>query len=442
MNLLALDIGTSAVKAALFSNGRPGPVARYPIANQLSGVRAEIDPADLLAAVELAARAAAAGGTGGEVDLIAFDTFSAGPIVLSATGEPRTPIITHADRRSTAEALELEAAVPNILALAGNRPFPGGIASSTLRWLAKHSDVLANNPRVGQTSSFVLHAWTNTWLIDPSQAVFLGMFDITAKTWSAELARAVGVPLAALPEIRFADQILAKLTPAAAARLNLQAGTPVLGGLIDTSAALVGAAAPALAPGQLVHSAGSTDVLALILESPRPAPHYLTRPIGTGAHLPERWLAVSTMAAAGSAVAWIRQTMFRELTDGQFDAALRTACSQPLTANSQLPTFDPLLAGDRTDIVQRTAALTHLTLATTREDILAALAQALIAASRTRFENLAAVAPILPTIGTMGGNSILAAAMHQDWPNAAAYTFSPIENEALTGLHILAQSIQ
>ncbi|MEI8195306.1 MAG: hypothetical protein WCI73_05305, partial [Phycisphaerae bacterium] len=114
MKLLAIDIGTSCVKAARITNGVVGPVVREPVPNQLAGNRAEISPADLLSSVEHAAGTAVAGSP---VDLIAFDTFSSGLIVLSSTGEPRTPIITHADRRSAAEAQELETAVPNILTL-------------------------------------------------------------------------------------------------------------------------------------------------------------------------------------------------------------------------------------------------------------------------------------------------------------------------------------
>ena len=440
MNILVLDIGTSSAKATLWQGSRMGAVIRMPIPNNLEGVRAEISPFVLLAAVEKTSRLATATANGKPIDALAFDMFSSAVLVTDKNHKPRTPIITHADRRSVAQshAIERQIGAARILKLSGNRPVPGGIGSSTLRWLAENTAALGNSPRISQASSFVLRHWTGQFLIDPSQAAFLGLYDIRKNAWHPDLCRAAHAPLAALPEIASADQILGRLTPAAARRLGLPAGLPILGGLVDTGAAIIAAG---LDVGTLVHNAGSTDVLALILSQAKPSPAYLTRPLGTGFTLPARWLAASTIAASGSAIHWIRTTLFRDLSDAQFATTLKAACGQLPITNYELPSFTPHLAGDRTSIDQLRAVLSGLTLATTREEILTVLIASLVQASAARFASLAKLARgrINPAIRTMGGATSLGNAMHRAWPRAARYTFRPIEGEALRGLKILAE---
>lgn len=432
LRILTLDVGTSAVKAARWHAGRCGPVVRIPVANIRVGERAEVPAARLLRTVESAARAAA---DGEPVDAVCVATFSSSVVVCDRRGGVRAGVITHADRRSTREARRIEERVgrKRILQITGNVPVPGGIGSSTLCWLHA-AGALRRTDRVGQASTYLLHQWTGAWTIDPSQAAFLGLLDIRRGGWSDEVCAACGVSEDALPTLTPADQVLGHLTPAAARRLGLRAGTPVIGGLVDTSAAVIAAG---LELGQLVHNAGSTDVLALVVDQPRPAPHRLTRPLGTGATLPARWLAVSTIAAAGSTIDWARQTFFADLTPARFAAVLRAAC----TGAPHGVAFAPYLAGDRTAVQQRRAEITGLTLASDREAILAAIVRALAQESATRFADLARLRRVAPVVRTMGGGAVLAEAMHRAWPRGQRRRFVPIAGEGLAGLQLLAGAV-
>lgn len=103
--------------------------------------------------------------------------------------------------------------------------------------------------------------------------------------------------------------------PRAADNLGLPEGCPVFASLVDTSAAML---ATDYRPGRLVHSAGSTDVLALCLEKAAPAVDILTRPLGTGHKLPKRWLAVSTIAAGGSTMHWLKDNLFADYSTKRF----------------------------------------------------------------------------------------------------------------------------
>lgn len=468
MRLLCLDVGSSSIKAGYFRGGRFRALTQTPVESKLSGVRAEIPAESLLKAVEDAVRQAMDGHK--HLDAIVLDTFCPGLVMLDKRNAPILGCVTHQDRRSVKQAAELEAEFgeERLLKLSGNRPFPGGIASSTLRWCAQNEKrVFAAAARIGQPSSLIIRHLTDAWVVDPSQAAFMGLFDIHSGDWSEELCEAVGVKRSQLPSIAPADSVAGTLTAAVAARLDLPKGTPVIGGLVDTSAAML---ATKMHAGQLVHSAGSTDVLAMALVHAQPARDILTRPVGTGAVLAERFLAVSTIAAGGSTIRWMFDNFYRDMkhkdyrklvdklcreaTDdmkGKRPVAPRPAPKSAASASRQATpddataeadsgvVFEPYLAGDRTSMEQRRGAFIHLSLSNTRDDFLESAVRALIGQSLARFQRLQTLHAIDPTIYTMGGQHELADAMHRVWPGK--YKFEPIEHEALTGLARLGQQV-
>jgi xylulokinase len=95
--------------------------------------------------------------------------------------------------------------------------------------------------------------------------------------------------------------------------------------------------------------------------------------------------------------------------------------------------FDPYLAGDRMSIEQRQAAFTGLTLATTREQMLAAMLEALAAASAARVALLKQIgAKIRRDVVVTGGAGKLTAVFHRDWPGK--WSFRQEEEATLRGL--------
>jgi xylulokinase len=229
-----------------------------------------------------------------------------------------------------------------------------------------------------------------------------------------------------------------------AERLGLPKGTPVLPGIVDTSAAVL---ATDCHPGRLVHSSGSSDVLALVVDTCKPIENLLWRPLGTGRHGKPRWLAVSTMAAGGSSIKWMRDEFFRDLSHKQFWKLLgkllermkATEANKTRHGNSAEVGFRPLLAGDRTSLEERQGAFEGLTLATSREDMLAAVVRALAAEGRERLMTLQSVHKIDAQVFTMGGEQLLAEYLHRHWPEPSRWRFTPLEGEAMPGLSKLAE---
>jgi sugar (pentulose or hexulose) kinase len=150
----------------------------------------------------------------------------------------------------------------------------------------------------------------------------------------------------------------------------------------------------------------------------------------------KRWLSVSTQAAAGSAIDWARQNFFREMPAGKFYRLVSKLAGQiELDGAHGKVCFENYLAGSRTDLEQRTASFTGLSLSTSREEMLRAVLQSLARESAARMKLLAQVNPIsirrrvLLTGGVQSGMSKL---LHRGW--GGKWTFKEEEEATLRGV--------
>ncbi len=129
-------------------------------------------------------------------------------------------------------------------------------------------------------------------------------------------------------------------------------------------------------------------------------------------------MSVSTLAAAGSALLWSRQQLFPDFSLARFRALVNRLAKQASRDTAGGVTFEPYLAGERTSIEQRRAAFTGLTLATTREQMLHAMIDALARASTARLDLFATLGvPIGRDVLVDGGAAErLDAVFQRDWP--------------------------
>ncbi|MDQ3815840.1 MAG: FGGY family carbohydrate kinase [Armatimonadota bacterium] len=428
LTLLGLDVGTSSVIAGILRGKEV--VAESPrvfFRSRCDGPRVEVDPNDLLRAMKQAI--AALDGQAKKVDAIGLAVMSPAWVAMDAAGNALTPLVTHQDRRSVAIAQEIENRVgkERHLSIVGCRPFPGGISSTTWAWYLRHEpERLRNADLVGHLNTFLHRRMTGARVIDPSNASFIGVYRTLAlDDWSDELCEVIGAKRSLLPEILDADQVAGHITATAARQFGLTAGTPMMTGLVDGSAGMLLAGAKV---GQLFNVCGSTDVLALCTNTPRPHEKLLTRALGVDG----KWLAVGTLAAVASAIYWAWEQFFREWPIEQFQTELfRLSRIGPKAAAGV--TFEPYMAGERTSIEQRRGAFTGLTLATTRENMLSSIIEALIAASAARLPLLQVTGTrLLHRVVVSGGADRLDKLMRRDWPGQ--WTFRSVTDATMRGL--------
>ncbi len=429
--LLGLDVGSSSVIAGILRGTKV--LAESPRAffrTHCDGPRVEVDPDELLAAIRQAI--AQLGPQAKKVDAIALAGMAPAWVAMDRHGRALTPLVTHQDRRSVAEAHELEKRIgaTRHLNLSGMRPFPGGISSTTWAWYLRHQPAkLKRADLVGHLNTFLHRQLTGARVIDPSNASFTGLYrTLTLAGWSEELCENLGVRETLLPDILEGDQIAGTITNDASRQFGLRVGTPMMTGIVDGSAGMLLAGAKI---GQLFNVVGSTDVLALCTNHPRPHPQLLTRALGVQG----KWLQVSTLAAVASALYWARAQFFPDVATKDFPKELRRLSKLGAAAAGTVR-FDPNLAGDRQSIDQRQGAFTGLTLATTREQMLSAILESLTQASAARLPLLAGTGTkMLRTVAISGGADRLDELLHRDWPGR--WTYRPVVNATLRGLGTL-----
>jgi xylulokinase len=431
MPILGLDIGSSSVKAGVLRGTRVvGKIGRASFATRYDGPRAEAEPEHLLRAVARAIKEL--GPAAKTVDAVALSVMAPAWLAMDRAGKPLTPIVTHQDRRSVDVARDLEKRIGKrrLLKLVGNRPFPGGISSTTWAWFNRHEPRLMKRAAlVGHLNTLLHVRLTGARVIDPSNGSFTGLFRIDQSGWSDEVMAAVGAREDQLPQVIDAGGVGGLVTRDAARTFGLTHGTPVLAGLIDTGSAMLLAGAR---PGQLLDVCGSTNVLALCVATPRPHERLITRALGAGT----KWLSVSTQAAAGSALSWMRDNLFCDGDKENFNRIVRELASRPMESSVR---FENYLAGDRTSLEQRTATLSGLTLSTTRRQMLSSVIESLAAASSERVKLLRAVNKTVRRDVVVSGGAAegLADILHRDW--AGKWRFRVVEEASLRGLGTLVE---
>ncbi len=422
--LLAFDIGSSSVKAAILRTGNINSrIARIAYKTQHSGPRVEVEPKEVLGAIHRAIQSL--GSKVRSIDAIALSVMSPAWVLMDKQGKAITSIVTHQDRRSVVEASEIERRIGKTrhLSIAGVRPIPGGIASTTWAWFHKHHRATVKRADLcGLLNTFLIRSWTGQRVIDPSNANFMGIYaGVKQSGWSEELCENVSMPKRMLPEIIESNNIAGTMTRSAAASLGLTPGVPIFAGMIDTSAAMLLTGAKA---GQLLNTCGSTDVLAILTTKPRPHERLITRAFGIG----KRWMSVSTMAAAGSALAWAHDQLFADYSWERFNRLIDHLASQ---CTPSIVRCEPNFAGDRMSVEQPSASFAGLTLSTTRTDLLKAMIESLSANSAARLPLLlrGGVKPLKRVVVTGKGYDHV---MRRDW--GGRWTFHREDEASLRGL--------
>ncbi|MDB5297626.1 MAG: Carbohydrate kinase [Phycisphaerales bacterium] len=429
MTLLGLDVGSSSVIAGVL---RGTAVVKQSVrafyASRHDGPKVDVDGDEILRAIREAV--ASLGDDAKRVDAVALAVMAPAWVAMDAKGKALTPLVTHQDRRSVEVALDLERRVgkERHLAIAGCRPFPGGISSTTWAWYLRNEPArLKRADLVGHLNTFLHRKLTGARVTDPSNASFMGVYRTTdLGGWSDELCEAVGANRALLPDVLEADKIAGQVLPSAAEAFGLTAGTPVMTGLVDGSAGVLLAGASV---GQLFNVCGSTDVLALCTNRPTPHEKLLTRALGIG----RKWLAVGTLAAVGSAIYWAKANLFADMPLDVFRKELFRLSKIGAKAAGGVR-FEPYMAGERTSVEQRTGAFTGLTLASTREQMLSAIIEALTTASADRLPLLAATGTKMKSQVVVSGGAAdrLDKLLHRDWPGK--WTYKAVTEATLAGL--------
>ncbi len=401
---LSIDFGTSAVKlSAVDENGTVKAWAKEPYPYiLLPGEKSEIAPSELTGALFRAAGKLWQhdSSLSGKIGMICYDTFSPSPVFMDKDGNLTYPnIITHMDRRSRAESEDVEKIIGKdaYMNISGIYPFPGGCSAMTFLWFLKNQpEVYEKTERVGHLTTYIHHFFTGEWMVDLVNASMMGLYETTTQGgWSKELLSAFGLSPSLFGDIHNPGTVLGSLLPEIAAKLGVKAGIPVTVGTNDVAVAHMGAGNSR--SGEMMDTAGSSEMISILTDTPAVNPHYYLR----NAVLPGLWQIYST-TAGGFAVDWFYKEFCREMTEEEFYGRYILEAVEKNLQNRDI-SFAPYLTGDRQSLQKKTASFEGLTLASTRDQMLAALLRAMQGVLRTTIEEAKEVIPLSGDIKISGG---------------------------------------
>lgn len=368
-NILSMDFGTSALKVSVLDRGLKtlqSEKEEYPYVI-LPGEKAEMSPDVVWHALR---------STCGRIDpalrdtigLFCYDTYSPSLVLMDEDGLPLHNIVTHMDRRSRrqSEFIREKMGEDRYQSIAGVYPFTGGISLTSLLWFMQEApEVIEKTRRIGHLPTFLYKKLTGVWAIDFVNASMMGLYDtVNQSGWADEILDTFAVPRRWLSDIRMPGEILGTLLSDTACELGLPAGVSVAMGTNDVVAAHAGAGN--IRSGQVLNTAGSSDMVSILTDKPVLHPKYYVRNAGRKG----LWQIYAT-TSGGFAIEWFYNEFCSEMPKSEF---YDTFIPEALERIGKTPvSFDPYLAEDRQSLERRTASWKGLTLGSSKKEMLASL---------------------------------------------------------------------
>lgn len=323
--VLAIDVGTSTVKAAVVVDGRVEAVAEHSLSvDHRANGQVEQHPDDWWNATVAAVKTLASS-TAHRVDAIAVTGQMQDLIALNASGRPVRPAVLYADTRATTEHGELQARLGSAWSDAvGAAPDATNLAAKW-RWLHRHEPhcTAATTMVLVGAHAAVAHRLTGVAASDPTTAATTGLYHLTEGTWwePACTADAPAVPPIPLPPLMAPTQVMGTVVGEAAAELGLPEGTPVVlatGDAVATTLGVVGTAVDV--PYAYV---GTSGWVAVATDAPRPGPGVIVLPGLDRDH----WISTAPLITGGAAIDWVRTTLLGDVDHEVFDQLAASTCA-------------------------------------------------------------------------------------------------------------------
>ena len=309
--VIGIDAGGTMTKAALFDlSGRELACARRK--NVMAFPRpgwTERDPDQMWNAAAASVREvlSVSGKSAGDVAAVSVAGYGSGLYVLDRAGNPVRPGIVSTDSRAASLVGEWAAAglTAQVEPLIQQRVWPGQ-SLALLGWLLRHEpDILARAHTISFCKDFLRGRLCGDLSTDPTDAGIAGLIDVTRGAYAEEAFRLLGLEawLGKLPAIGPADEVVGQVTEAAAAQTGLLAGTPVVRGAVDVTAAAMSSGVTR--PDQMSVVAGTFSINSTLHATPRQSVQpFLQSPYPLGGYL-----ATEGAATSASNLEWLVKTV-------------------------------------------------------------------------------------------------------------------------------------
>jgi xylulokinase len=394
---LGIDIGTSAVKAAVIDD--TGAIVDQAIAplgvSRPHPLWSEQNPADWWSATHSAVchlrlpvrKGVRAIGLSGQMH---------GATLLDKNRRVLRPAILWNDGRSAKQCIEFESVVPDATKITGNLAMPGFTAPKLLWVRLNEPKIFAATAMVLLPKDYVRLRMTGDTASDMSDSAGTLWLDVANRRWSEIMLAGTGLDSSHMPALFEGDEITGELRAELADAWGMSR-VPVVAGGGDNAAGAIGAGVVRAGDGFL--SLGTSGVLFLANDGYRPNPE---GGVHTFCHaVPKRWHQMSVILSAASCMDWAARICGWDNTSALFDAAEKR--NEP--AASEI--FLPYLSGERTPHNDPNAqgVLFGLTQETSAPCVAQAVLEGVAFAFRDGMDALLASGAAIDSLSVIGGGA-------------------------------------
>ena len=305
--LLAIDLGTSSCKAAVF--GRNGSVidaatAAYPVYYPHQGW-AEQDPEEWWGGICHAVNTILSNGKVEAKDIacVGIDGQSWSAVAIDKDGKclTRNPIWMDNRAKAQCEAAKERLGGDTFFECSGNPLLPSYTTGKVLWYKDVLPEVYGRIDKILQSNSYIVYRMTGEITQDMSQGYGWHCFDMRHGVWNEQLLTDLGLNPSVLPPISPCDRVVGKVTAEAAAQCGLCEGTPVVAGGLDACCGSLGAGV--LKRGETQEQGGQAGGMSICIDTYQADP----RLILSYHVVPDRWLLQGGTVGGGGVMRWFEQ---------------------------------------------------------------------------------------------------------------------------------------
>jgi xylulokinase len=399
--LLAIDVGTSGCKAAVFDSGNALGISEGPVSTiHEEADRAEQNPLDWWSAIRAAVRDVCANTETLRVEGLAISSQSESLVLLGEDGLPLRLSILWMDMRSRSQSDAISKALGEdvIHARSGLRSDATFTASKVL-WLRENEPaVFARTRWFMQPKDYLLYLLTGEVVTDPSTASRSLMWDQRDGTWWPEMLDLLGIESRLLPRVAHSHAAIGHLSRQASAELGVEEGALVACGATDRACEALGAAIEGTSA---MVSTGTATSVSVARQQGEPSDDLR---IVTPAHaIPGETLVQLALPTSGAVFDWFARLLDHAGEQMLMVSLEREANESPLGADGVIAL--PFFMGSRSvrwDPGAR-GVIAGLTLGTRRGDIARAIIEGIAFETKACLNLLAATVGPVRELLLLGG---------------------------------------
>lgn len=321
--MLALDLGTSGTRAAVYDEGaRELPdtaAAKSRIFTSTLAGGSELDPERFCVDAEEVIDRVLANAGDLRIDAVALTGFWHGLLGIDGNGQAVTPIYGWADTRAWREAAALREQMDEraVHGRTGCR-LHAGYWPAKLAWLrANHADQFSGVAKWISPGDYLLERWCGEIKTSVSMASATGLFDQHACDWDSELCAMIGLEPSLLPELAD-DEESFSLKPESCGQWPALAGSMIYPAIGDGAANNVGVGCVTQDKAALM--IGTSGAMRVLWPGPLPA----ELPPGLWQYRLDRERVVlgGALSDGGGLFRWMRESLAIEAEGVTLEAAL------------------------------------------------------------------------------------------------------------------------